>query len=1531
VYKMKYYQVLFAVIFCLYIALVSTKVGKHVRIGLDAKWKQTPFTMEASEYISERSNEKFWKYIKSFEDQDQQVVTPKDEYSQAIAKASLVLSAIQINAMKFSMSLRSYSARVQLFNQIGTPLSTSCNDNDMFYQIEDTTYCDFEDIFELIKKSETKGLKSNLHSFDHVYPGTEANNLLVILYGDFTSKQLQNKHKLISSKVQELNITYVYRPFYQPPVSTTKIMLSGYGVELAVKSTEYKAVDDQKVQDKKKNEKRSDNEEGDDELEGFLFKRLRELHPTLKEDLDQYKEHLKEGNKELAPLRVWQLQDLSYQASQRIKSASSQDTLRVLKDLSQNAPMVARSLVKTKVNEEFRKEVTENQQEFEQMGVTPGSAGLFINGIELAVDELDAFKLFTVINGETDTMSEISQLKLDMSKVGQLLALNIKPKTDNFILDTRSESVQWLNNLEKDSQYNYWPSSLNEILRPTFPGMMRYIAKNVFHVVAFVDPLSEEFFKLLKNCNELIDNSVPARFGMVFVVDGSIKDSPEENVGAAIVRAFSFIKSDKNGNEAFSFLTKLYGKASVGVPTYKELSELFTSMYGASETEEALGEDSEYDDLRKTSYQKYVSLGIKTLPNVLVNGETISHKDIINNLEQSLVEKILAQTPQIQQAVYMGSYYSYPSVYDFVMSQPNVATRINPLIQTVKGKYMKFSSEDNNNVDVSSYTSIQASNHLLQNVKYFISDKGASTVFVVANADTVDGRTLITNAMKYVLKQKDLRLAVILHSGNQDDTVVSYNTAIQIIFDLREKLISGVAKLLLKFLESDDPLTDLLKTEDSISKVASGITGINKKKLYELLTSADTIKQANFVIDENHKLLQKALNIKVDDNYVIANGRLIGPLVKNDILVKEDFELLQNFENGRCGYKINEIVNKMSLPDLPTEGIDRYKSDLVMKTTMVLSELDKDTKRTVFTYKDDKHSVVHLPAQSSDIASLDVDAILDPLSKGAQKLASILPVIYESFNVNLKIFLNPKAKHSEMPVNRFYQYVMQSKLNFNDDGSLVADQAAVFTSLPHSALLTLIMDTPQSWLIEATGSNHDLDNIHLDKAGDVVYGDFELENIIVQGSCTDVGTHQHPRGLQFVLGTQAEPDMFDTIVMANLGYFQLKAFPGSFVLQLREGRSSQIYQIESLEGGQVLNEGQNYTVVIDDFTGKFLKVKVKRQEGKEKEDLLGGDGKEDEDEIFGLWDSIASYVKTKEKSSKNTDGKIHIFSVATGLLYERFLRIMMLSVLKHTKTPVKFWFLKNYLSASLTSFLPHFAEKYGFEYELVQYQWPKWLNGQTEKQRIIWGYKILFLDVLFPLNLERIVFVDADQIVRADLKELMDMDLDGAPYAYTPFCNDRPEVEGFRFWNQGYWRNHLAGRPYHISALYVVDLKRFRRVAAGDRLRGQYQGLSQDPNSLSNLDQDLPNNMIHQVQIKSLPQEWLWCETWCSDESKAKAKTIDMCNNPQTKEPKLQRAMRIAPEWIEYDEVIKKLMDDTSNITTTDTTNKSDPSQRTEL
>lgn len=63
------------------------------------------------------------------------------------------------------------------------------------------------------------------------------------------------------------------------------------------------------------------------------------------------------------------------------------------------------------------------------------------------------------------------------------------------------------------------------------------------------------------------------------------------------------------------------------------------------------------------------------------------------------------------------------------------------------------------------------------------------------------------------------------------------------------------------------------------------------------------------------------------------------------------------------------------------------------------------------------------------------------------------------------------------------------------------------------------------------------------------------------------------------------------------------------------------------------------------------------------------------------FDPASSFGGGEEQEA--ADETINVFSVASGHLYERFLRIMMLSVLKNTKSPVKFWFLKNYLSPSL--------------------------------------------------------------------------------------------------------------------------------------------------------------------------------------------------------------------------------------------------------
>ena len=57
-------------------------------------------------------------------------------------------------------------------------------------------------------------------------------------------------------------------------MSKDKVRLSGYGIELAVKNTEYKAVDDSKIQSDDDDTVNKENEDEKD-IDGFLFGKLR--------------------------------------------------------------------------------------------------------------------------------------------------------------------------------------------------------------------------------------------------------------------------------------------------------------------------------------------------------------------------------------------------------------------------------------------------------------------------------------------------------------------------------------------------------------------------------------------------------------------------------------------------------------------------------------------------------------------------------------------------------------------------------------------------------------------------------------------------------------------------------------------------------------------------------------------------------------------------------------------------------------------------------------------------------------------------------------------------------------------------------------------------------------------------------------------------------------------------------------------------------------------------------------------------------
>ncbi|KAG7841258.1 hypothetical protein KL941_005355 [Ogataea angusta] len=609
-----------------------------------------------------------------------------------------------------------------------------------------------------------------------------------------------------------------------------------------------------------------------------------------------------------------------------------------------------------------------------------------------------------------------------------------------------------------------------------------------------------------------------------------------------------------------------------------------------------------------------------------------------------------------------------------------------------------------------------------------------------------------------------------------------------------------------------------------------------------------------------------------DEVYLILNGRLVD-LQNRKIVSANDLQILLSREKSV----------RLDLLDQDTQNFE-YKSWVVTSSF----------------YNDDGDFIISGLLPRYDFSKsgsfieqgtgyIDADLVIDPLNEQAQSILE-LSKVFERFDfVCLRVWIKPSEK-DELGIKRLYRGVFPTSVNFYENGTEKRDYSALFDNVPEKTLFTADVDVIPSWIVSIKEANTDLDNIKLDISGSVD-GVYELKSILVQGHAREGVDTIAPLGLGLQLLDAHGVSVSDTNVMANLGYFQLKANPGLWTLSTKEIIPGVEFEIEAVdtEFKTKITPRRAEKVAILDLTGAMLYPIVSRRKAS--------------NSLFsGLSKSFGSLFKPKQ-------AEINIFTVASGHLYERFLGIMTASVMAHTKHTVKFWLIENYMSPKLKKHLPLLAKHYGFDYELVTYKWPTWLRGQREKQRTIWGYKILFLDVLFPQDLEKVIFVDSDQIVRTDMKELVDLDLEGAVYGFTPMCDSRKEMEGFRFWKQGYWKTLLGDKlKYHISALYVVDLKKFRQIAAGDRLRQHYQSLSADPNSLSNLDQDLPNNLQHTIPIHSLPQEWLWCETWCDDESLKKAKTIDLCNNPLTKEPKLDRARRQIPEWTKYDQEIETII-----------------------
>ena len=550
-------------------------------------------------------------------------------------------------------------------------------------------HCDVANVdFHKFKGGST-GTGPQLFNTDHVYPHEKETAPVAVLYGEAGKRGggFEVAHETLKKLAGAGVVKYVLRP-YLADRPEEKARMSGYGVELQIKKTEYKAQDDAKLdagggQGGDGDGVGEDGEEKD--VDGFKFDTLAERHPEDKEKLAEFRQHLLDQQNELPPMKVWQLQDLSMQAAARIMEAPEGERLKTLNEIAQNFPSHAKSLSKKKVPKELKKEVRKNQESFlNNMNLQPSDAALFINGMYFDMDYVDMFTVMDTLKSEGRVLDGLGDLGMTDEQARAMISQDLSSsEKQTYGVDIRDTAVNWINDIEKDKLYAGWPASVGELLRPTFPGMMRSIRKNFFNIVIMCDPSRKESRALLKNLEAFYVHRAPTRIGIVFTVEDSPEVSGMDDAGVALLCAFNAISAHSAPYDALAFVTDVFAKVGEAAEvTPKDVHDLFMQNYPkAGNVEDVFGEDSEFDVGRQLAADFFQRSGFKETPQVLMNGVPFEKKNLEEEeFEESVMMAIMRTTNELQRAVYKNALKEKDDVLDYLMRQPNIMPRLNDRI-----------------------------------------------------------------------------------------------------------------------------------------------------------------------------------------------------------------------------------------------------------------------------------------------------------------------------------------------------------------------------------------------------------------------------------------------------------------------------------------------------------------------------------------------------------------------------------------------------------------------------------------------------------------------------------------------------------------------------------------------------------------------------------------------------------------------------------------------------------------------------------
>jgi len=219
------------------------------------------------------------------------------------------------------------------------------------------------------------------------------------------------------------------------------VILSGYGVELALKKTDYIVMDDRDV-----------SSEGD-------VKQGKDTETTIRELDDQEIQDIK-------PLHPKDMSFLGMKAASFVMD--SEDPLTTLLKLLQDFPKHTSSVAAIDINPDITDALQGNWDSF----LGPGQNALWINGVQLENSDINAFALLEHLRRERRFVNSFRTLGVNSSEAVQLLSHQMLANSKRDEVPQRfdyrdniegGKTIVWLNDLEKDLRYREWSAAVDTV------------------------------------------------------------------------------------------------------------------------------------------------------------------------------------------------------------------------------------------------------------------------------------------------------------------------------------------------------------------------------------------------------------------------------------------------------------------------------------------------------------------------------------------------------------------------------------------------------------------------------------------------------------------------------------------------------------------------------------------------------------------------------------------------------------------------------------------------------------------------------------------------------------------------------------------------------------------------------------------------------------------------------------------------------------------------------------------------------------